>query len=93
MYIALDLFCLTVAMTMSSAAELSFFIGIGGWLKSSSWSVILMGTAVCPLWNSPPTSASDADTTTCLSILHSVWIGPFSGDGRFEDFSDRMLVS
>ena len=55
--------------------------------KPSSWNVILSGTAVCPLWNSPPTSALAADATTCLRILHSVWIGPFAGGGRFGDFS------
>ena len=86
MSIALDFFCLTVAVTMPSAAELSVFIGVGGRVKPSSWSVILRGTAVCPLWNSTPTSASAADATTCLRILHSVWIGPFSGGGKFEDF-------
>ena len=46
MSVALDLFGLTVAVTMPSAAELSVFIGVGGWVKSSSWSVILKGTAV-----------------------------------------------
>ena len=58
----------------------------GGWVKSSSWSVIIRGTTVYPLWNSPPTSASSADATTCLRILYSVWIRPFSGGGRFRDF-------
>ena len=79
-------FCLTVAVTMSSAAELSVFIGVGGRVKPSSWSVIIRGTAVCPLWNSPPTSASPADATTCLRNLHSVWIGTFVGGGMFVDF-------
>ena len=86
MAIALDIFCLTVAVTMPSAVELTVFIGVGGWLKSSSWSEIHTSTAVCPLWNSPPTSALAADATTCLSILHSVWVGPFAGGGRFGDF-------
>ena len=85
MSIALDLFCLTVAVTMPSAAELSVFIGVGGWVKPSSWSVILVGTAFCPLCNIPPISASATDTTTCLRILHSVWIRPFSGGGRSRD--------
>ena len=83
---ALDLFFLTVAVTMPSAAELSVFIGVGGWVKTSSWSVILRVTAVCPLWNSPPTSASAAEATTCLGILNYVWIGPFAGGGRFGYF-------
>ena len=86
MSIALDLFCLTVAVTMTLAAELSVFIGVGGWVKQSSWSVILRGTAVFPLWNSPPTPALAVDATTCLRIMYSVWIGQFSGGGRFGDF-------
>ena len=69
-----------------SSAELSVFIGVGGWLKLISWSVILRGATVCPLWNSPPTYASATDATTCLRIVHSVWIEPFAGGGRFEDF-------
>ena len=86
MSIALDLFCLTVAVTMPSAVQLSVFIGVGGWVKPSSWSVIRKGTAVLPLWNIIPTSASAAEATTCLRILHSVWIGPFAGGGRFGYF-------
>ena len=93
MSIALDLFCLTVAVTMPSSAELSVFIGVGGWVKPSSWSVILRGTAVFPLWNSPPTSASAADATTCLRILYSVWMGTFLVAGGLEIFSDRLVVS
>ena len=83
MSIALDLSCITVAATMPSAAELSIFIGVGGWVKPNSWSVILRVDAVCPLWNSPPTSALVADATTCLRILYYVWIWPFSGGGGF----------
>ena len=83
MSIALDIFFLTVAVTTPLAAELSVFIGVGSWVKPSSWGVILRGAAVCPLWNIPPTSASAADDTTCLRILHSVWMGPFAGGGRF----------
>ena len=79
-------FCLTVAVTMPSAAELYVFIGVGGWVKPSSWSAILRSTDVCPLWNSPSTSALAADATTCLRILNSVWIGTFAGGGRFGDF-------
>ena len=45
------------------------------WLgKPISWCVTLRGTIVCPLWNSPLTYALAADATTCLRILHSVWI-------------------
>ena len=85
MSIALDLFCLTVAVATPLAAELSVFIGVGGWVKPRSRSVICRGTAICPLWNSPPTSDSAADATTCLRILHSVWIGPFADGGSFGD--------
>ena len=71
---------------MTSAAELSVFIWVCGWVKTISWNVILRGTDVCPLWNSYPTSALAADATICLIILHSVWIWPFAGGGRFGDF-------
>ena len=93
MSVALNLFCLTVAVTMPSAAELSVFIGVGGWLKPSSWSVILRGTNICPLWNSPPVYALAVEATTYLRILHFVWIGPFAGGRWFGDFSDRLVVS
>ena len=86
MSVALDIFYLTVAVTMSLAAELSVFIGVGGWVKPSSWSVILRCTAVCPLWNIPPTSVLAADATTCLRIMHSVCIRPFAGGGRLGYF-------
>ena len=92
MSIALDLFYITVAVTMPLDEELSFFIGFDGWVKPSSWSVIRRGTAVCPLCNSPPTSASAVDASTCLRILYSVWIKPFTGGGRFGDFSGRLVV-
>ena len=91
MSITLDLFCVTVAVEMPLAAELSVFIGVGGWVKPSLWSVVIRSTAVCPLWNIPPTSPSAADATTCLMILHSVWIGPFAGGGRFGDFSGLVV--
>ena len=77
---------------MSLAAELTAFIGVGAWVKPSSWSVILRGTALCPWWNSPPTSSLAADNTTCLRILHSVCIGPFAGGERFGDFSGQLVV-
>ena len=76
-------FCLTVVVTMPLAAELSALVGVGGRSKPSSWSVIFGDTAVFPLWNSPPTSTSAADSTTCFRILHSVCIGPFSDGRRF----------
>ena len=87
MSIALDLYCLTVAMTVTLAAEMYVLIGVGGWEKPIYWSVMRRGVDVCPLWNTPPTSSSAVDATTCFRILHSVWIGPFSGGGRFGAFS------
>ena len=93
MSIALYLFCLTVLVTMTSAADLCVFIGVGGWVKPISWSVIIRGTAVCPLWNSPPASDLAVDATTCLSILHYLCIVPFAGDRRFGDFPGRLVVS
>ena len=86
MSIALELFCLTVAVTMPSAAELSVLIGVGGRVKPSPWSVIHRGTAVLQLWNSPPTSSLAVDATVCYRIIHPTWIGPFAGGGRFGDF-------
>ena len=87
MSIALELSCLTISATMTFSMKLYVLIGVGGWVKSSSWNVISRGTAVCPLWNSSPTSDLDADATTCFRILHSVWIGKFSGGGRFRAFA------
>ena len=87
MSIALDLFYLTLAVTMPSAVELSVLVGVGDWVKPSSWSLICRGTAVFPLWKSSLISTSAADATTCLRILYSVWIGPFSGGRRFGYFS------
>ena len=83
--IALDLFCLTVVVTMPSAAELSVFISVGGWVKPSSWSAIISGTAVFQLWTIPLTSDSAANASTCLRIVYSVWIEAFYGGRRFGD--------
>ena len=80
-------------VTIPSAAEFSVLIGFGGWVKPISWSVTRRGTAVCPLWNSPPTSFLIADVTTCLRILYFVWIGPFTGGGRFGYSSGQLVVS
>ena len=93
MSIALEIFYLAVAVTMPLAAELSVFVGVGSWVKPILWGVICMRTAVCPFWNNTPTSSSAADATTCLRILHSVWIGPFSGGWRFGFFSGWLVVS
>ena len=83
----MEIFCLTAAVTMPLDADLSVFVGVGSWVKPILWGVICMRTAVCPFWNNTPTSSSAADATTCLRILHSVWIGSFAGGGSFGDFS------
>ena len=41
MSVALDFFCLPVAVTMLSSAELSVYIEVGDLVKPSSWSVLL----------------------------------------------------
>ena len=86
MSIALEIFCITVAVKIPLATELSVLIGVDGWVKPSSWSLMRRGIAVCPFWSIPPNPASAADATTCLRILHSVWIGPFAGGERFEAY-------
>ena len=80
------LFCLTVEVIMSLDVQLYVLIGVGGWVKLSSCSVMRRGKYVYPLLNSPLTSASVAYTITCFSILNSVWIGPFAGGMRFGAF-------
>ena len=46
MSITLDLFCLTVSVTMPLAAKLYVLIGVGGWGKLSYWRVIQRCIAV-----------------------------------------------
>ena len=87
MSIVLEIFCLTVAVTMPSSTEFSVLIRFVCSRKPSSWSVMRRGTDVFPLYNIPLTYASAADATTCFRILHYVWIGPFSGGGRFGGFA------
>ena len=89
----LGFFCLTVVATMPSVAEFSIFIGVGGWIKPSSWSVTCRGTDVCPLCNSHTTSALVADATTWLRILHPCGLGYLLVVGGLEIFSGRLLVS
>ena len=77
---------------MPSAAELSVLIGVGGWIKLSSWSLMRRVTAALPFWNNPPNSDLASDANTCLRILHSVWIGTFAGGGRFGDCSGSVGI-
>ena len=74
MSIALEISCLTVAVTMPSAAEFSVFIGVGGWVKPISWSSILRGTTACPLWNIPPTSTLAAELYIFIGV--GGWVKP-----------------
>ena len=71
---------------MPLAAELYVLIGVGGWGKPSSWSIMRRGTAFFPLCNSPLTSDLTVDATTCFRIVHSIWIGSFAGGRRFGAF-------
>ena len=66
--------------------ELSVLIGFGGRGKLISLKVMRRGTVVLPLCKIPPTSDFSAEAITCLSIMHSVWIFPFYGGGRFGYF-------
>ena len=73
-------------------AELSVLIGVVGWVKPSSRSVMHMGTTVYTFWNSTPTYSLARDATTCFRILHFLLIWPFSGGRRFVAFF-RLVVS
>ena len=64
MSVALDLFCLTVVVTMTSAVEFYALITVGGGGKPSSWILMRRGTAVFPLLNNFPTYALAVDATT-----------------------------
>ena len=69
-----------------SEVQLSVLIEFGGWGKSSSLILMRRDTVVCPFFKNPLTYDLAAETTTCLSILNSVWIAPFAGGGRFLAF-------
>ena len=61
-------------------------IGFGGRGKLISLRVMQRGTVVLSLCKISPTSDLSAEATTCLSIMHSVWIFTFYGGGRFGYF-------
>ena len=79
-------FSITVPVIITSETDLSVFIGVDGWGKPISLRVMRRGAAVCPLWKSPLNYDLAVEATTCLSIMHSVWIGPFSRDESFVYF-------
>ena len=60
MSIALDRFCLMALMAIPDAVLLSVVIGVAGCGWPSSASVVRIGHAFFPLWNSAPSSASAA---------------------------------
>ena len=62
-------------------------IGVGGGGKPRLLRVMRRGIAFIPFWKSPPSSALALKSITCLSILHSLWIGTFDGGGRFGYFA------
>ena len=61
-------------------------IGVVGRGKLRQLRVMWRGKAFFTLWKSPPTYASTAEATTCISIIHCLWIGPFSGGMRCGSF-------
>ena len=69
-------------------------VGVGGRVKPSSLRLMWRVIDVFPVCKSPSTSDLAEEATTSLSILRYVWIGPFTGCGRFGDFvgsADREL--
>ena len=59
-----------------------YCFGVGGWVKPSSLIVICGITAVCPLWKILPTSTLSVEATTCLRIIHAMWVSPSPGGRR-----------
>ena len=61
------------------AVELSTLMGVGGCGCPKAMRVRRRGMAVLTLWKSALISASAAEVTTCLMVLHSTKICPFGG--------------
>ena len=76
MSIALEFFCLIEELTIPAAVELSVLSGVHGWGWPSSARHVRIGSAICALWKSAPSSASAADAITFLRVLHSAWRTP-----------------
>ena len=57
--------------------EFSVIIDVVLCLCTNDYNVFLIGIAIKELWKTPPTSAYDADATTCRSVLHSTNTTPF----------------
>ena len=69
MSIALEIICFIASLAVTTAVELSTWIGVGGcgWLISSN--IVLIGAASWTLTNSEPNSDYVADAITFQSIL------------------------
>ena len=72
MSIAFEHFCLMVLWMMPSAAELSVWIGVGGWGCPDSLSVVHSGTASLAFACIAPISASVAKATMLHMTLAAV---------------------
>ena len=74
----LDL-CLFIALfTIPTAVVLSMWIGVGGWVWPSSWSIRRMIRASWVLIKSAPNYASAADDATSFNMVHVMAMLPSS---------------
>ena len=63
---------------MPTAVLLSTWIGVGGWVWPSSWSISRMILAYWVLMKSAPNSASAEDAATSFSMVHVMAMLPLS---------------
>jgi hypothetical protein len=90
-----DLHRLSALLVMPAGVELSVFTGVAGWGCPSSLSVVPIGTASCPLTNSPPTLALAAEAMTGQSLWQTVWMGPLGSGllvGTLAGLADWALI-
>ena len=95
MYIALDLFCLHIPLTMLFAAVLFFFTCVGGWGWPISVRDILIYFDFYQFSNNLPNSAFVDDAMTFIIMLHSTCTGPFSWEIAcigVLDFCPRKII-
>ena len=64
-----------------AAVALSVYTGVGGCRCPKEFDICRIICAVWQLEKMPAVSASAAEETTCLSILHSTWISSLIVDG------------
>ena len=74
-----DRFCVILSCTNALAVELSTLIGVGGCGCPKAMRVRRNGIAVFALWKRALISASAAEVTTCLRVLHSTNTWPLGG--------------